>query len=312
VLDQQTSKGVGGVRVTLTSASQIAKATTDANGHFAFVSLAPDTYTLALDVAGYDASTLSGVTITADARQTLTVNLRRSLRTIGKVTSRSAADLVRPGTTADVYSINARQQDAVSSLGGGGNLDTAYSAIGSVAGAYVPPNQSGYGQAVHIRGGDSDQVGYEFDGIPVNRGFDNSPGGSLSSLGQLELQVYTGASPANAEAQGLAGFVNQVIRTGTYPGSSDLQFDLGGPTYYHNLHLETGGANAARTFSYFVGLGGYNQDFRYIDQFNGASTGTAYGPILYSCPDPRLLTPALPSCYTNGAPNVGQAGAPFV
>ncbi len=64
----------------------------------------------------------------------------------------------------------------------------------------------------------STEVGYEFDGIPINRGFDNYVGGGESSLGQLELQVYTGATPANAEAQGLAGFINQVIKTGTYPG----------------------------------------------------------------------------------------------
>ena len=103
-------------------------------------------------------------------------------------------------------------------LGGGGALNSAYSAIASVPGAYVPANQNGYLQAVHVRGGDASEVGYEFDGIPVNRAFDNYPSGSLSSLGQLELQVYTGATPANAEAQGLAGFINQVIKTGTFPG----------------------------------------------------------------------------------------------
>ncbi len=308
VVDASTGKGLAGVRVTVTSPSQTARATTDSSGHFAFVSLAPDTYVVAVQLTGYDPASTNGVTITADAQQTLTLDLHRSLQTIGKVVSRSAADLVRAGTTADVYSINARQQDAVSSLGGGGNLDTAYSAIGSVAGAYVPPNQAGYGQAVHIRGGDSDQVGYEFDGIPVNRGFDNSPGGSLSSLGQLELQVYTGATPANAEAQGLAGFVNQVIRTGTYPGFSSAKFDLGGPAYYHSLDLETGASNAARTFSYYVGLGGYNQDFRYVDQFNGASIASTYGQVLYGCPSPAPAN--VPSCFTNGLPNVGQAGAP--
>ncbi len=308
VVDEAGGKGLAGVQIELSSASQNTKTTTDVNGHFAFVSLAPDTYVVTLRRAGYTPVNQYGVTITADAQQTLSLRLRAALRTIGKVGSRSSADLVRPGTTADVYSINARQQDVLSSLGGGGNLDTAYSAIGSVAGAYVPSGQSGYNQAIHIRGGDADQVGFEFDGIPVNRGFDNYPGGSLSSLGQLELQVYTGASPANAEAQGLAGFVNQVIRSGTYPGFSSVKFDLGGPAYYHSVNVETGGANAARTFSYYVGLGGYNQDFRYIDQSNGATVGTTYGPILYACPNPAPA--GLPSCFTGAAPNVGQAGQP--
>ena len=149
---------------------------------------------------------------------------------------------MKPGTTADVYSVDAQQQDRASALGGGGGLNSAYSAIATVPGAYVPPNQSGYFQTVHIRGGDVDQVGYEFDGIPVNRAFDNYPSGSASSLGQLELQVYTGASPASAEAQGLAGFINQVIRGGTYPGFADVHFDVGAPAFYHSLMFEIGGA----------------------------------------------------------------------
>jgi hypothetical protein len=150
VRDAATGNGLAGVRVTVTSASQVATATTDANGHFAFVSLAPDTYVVSVQFPGYDPLSQSGVTITADARQTLTLDLHRPLKTIGKVTSRSAADLVRPGTTADVYSINARQQDAVSSLGGGGNLDTAYSAIGSAAGAYVPSSTASPSTAASI------------------------------------------------------------------------------------------------------------------------------------------------------------------
>ena len=157
-----------------------------------------------------------------------------AIQTIARVTARSSSSLVRAGTTADVYSINAAQQSRTAVLGGGGALNSAYSAIASVPGAYVPANQNGYLQAVHVRGGDASEVGYEFDGIPVNRAFDNYPSSSLSSLGQLELQVYTGATPSNAEAQGLAGFVNQVIKTGTYPGYATANLSAGTPTFYHS------------------------------------------------------------------------------
>ncbi|MBV9646440.1 MAG: TonB-dependent receptor, partial [Candidatus Eremiobacteraeota bacterium] len=228
----------------------------------------------------------------------------RALREIGRVTARNVSDLVKPGTTADVYSVGREEGDRVSALGGGGSLNSAYSAVASVPGAYVPPNQAGYYQTVHIRGGDVDQVGYEFDGIPVNRAFDNYGSGSLSSLGQLELQVYTGASPATAEAQGLAGFINQVIRSGTYPAYRDAQLDLGGPAFYHSAMIEAGGATPSRTFSYYIGLEGFNQDFRYIDQFNGAAYSNEFGPVITTCPSkPSINT--LPSCFTNGKPNVG-------
>jgi hypothetical protein len=306
-----TATPLAGVAVNVTSPSQSASTTTDARGHFAFVSLAPDEYTVSLQKPGYTPGSYAGVAVFADAQQTLTLSMRVALKTIANVTSRSASSLVRPGTTADLYSVNAAQQERTAVLGGGGSLNSAYSAIASVPGAYVPANQNGYLQAVHVRGGDAYEVGYEFDGIPVNRAFDNFPSGSLSSLGQLELQVYTGATPSNAEAQGLAGFVNQVIKTGTFPGYGTMNATAGTPTFYHSLNVEAGGATPDRDFSYYVGIGGYNQDHRYIDQFGGAAYANEFGQLIGNCPAPSVLrTTVLPSCYTNGSPNVGLNGTP--
>ena len=303
-----TATPIPGVKVTVTSPSQTAATSTDARGHFAFVSLAPDEYTIALEKSGYAPLSYAGVTVLADAQQTLSLSMRVALKTIANVTSRSASSLVKAGTTADIYSINAAQQARTAVLGGGGALNSAYSAIASVPGAYVPANQNGYLQAVHIRGGDASEVGYEFDGIPVNRAFDNYPSGSLSSLGQLELQVYTGATPANAEAQGLAGFVNRVIKTGTFPGYASANLSLGSPIFYHSANVEVGGATPDRLFSYYVGIGGYNQDYRYVDQFGGAPYSPEFGQQLAQCPTTGLAN--LPSCFTNGKPNVGLNGQP--
>ncbi len=311
IVEYGTSTPIAGVSVNVTSLSQSAGTMTDARGHFAFVSLAPDEYTIALQKTGYAPISYAGVAVFADAQQTLTLSLRIALKTIANVTSRSSSSLVRPGTTADLYSINAAQQERTAVLGGGGSLNSAYSAIASVPGAYVPANQNGYLQAVHVRGGDAYEVGYEFDGIPVNRAFDNFPSGSLSSLGQLELQVYTGATPSNAEAQGLAGFVNQVIKTGTFPGYATLNASAGTPTFYHSLNIEAGGATPDRNFSYYVGIGGYNQDHRYIDQFGGAAYTNEFGQLIGNCPAPKALgSTFLPSCYTNGSPNIGLNGTP--
>ncbi|HTU82257.1 MAG TPA: TonB-dependent receptor [Candidatus Acidoferrales bacterium] len=308
VTDFDTHAPVAGARVSVVSPSQTASATTDAGGHFSFVSLAPDEYTVSIQKAGYDPIAYAGAAVFADAQQTLTFVMHKSLKTIAQVTSSTSSNLVRSGTTADLYSVNAAQQDRVSALGGGGNLNSAYSAVASVPGAYVPANQSGYLQAIHVRGGDSYEVGYEFDGIPVNRAFDNYPSGSLSSLGQLELQVYTGATPSNAEAQGLAGFINQVIKTGTFPGYASADAGVGSPIFYHSLNVEAGGATPDRLFSYYVGMGGYNQEHRYVDQFGGAAYADEFGQQLGSCPGGAA--PSLPSCYTNGSPNVGVGGAP--
>ena len=144
---------------------------------------------------------------------------------------------------------------------------------------------------MHIRGGDYDQVGYEFDGVPVNRSFDNYPSSSASSLGNAEVQVYTGATPANAEGAGLAGYINQVIRTGTYPGFANGQLGIGTPTFYHRAMVEAGGATPDRLFSYYVGVAGYNQQFRYIDNSNGASYDNWAGSPLGVNTDPRVHRP---------------------
>jgi hypothetical protein len=280
VLDADTSAPIAGAQVTATSPSQSATSTTDAGGHFSFLTLPPDTYTVSVVKNGYQSTSVPGQVVFADTRQTVAVRLVKALKTIARVAATAAGALVKSGTTADVYSINAGTQSAASALGGGGLMNQAYSAIATVPGAYVVPNQSGYYATVHIRGGDFDQVGYEFDGVPVNRSFDNYPSGAASSLGNAEVQVYTGANPANSEGQGLSGYINQVIRTGTYPGFATGQLGIGTPTYYHRAMVEAGGSTPDRLFSYYVGVAGYNQGFRYVDNNNGASYDTLFSPPL--------------------------------
>ncbi len=312
VNDPQSNQPVAGARVTATSASQSATTTSDASGRFSFISLNPDTYTISVaETSSRDASSQSGITVQAD--QTVSVNLNQptKLKQIGSVTSRAAGALVKPGTTADVYSINAVTQDKASGVGGGGNLNSAWSAIATVPGVFIAPNQAGYigaGASLSIRGGDYDQIGYELDGVPVNRAFDNYPSGSLSSLGQQELQVYTGATPANSEAEGISGYINQVIRTGTAPASRNLDLAIGTPVFYNKVAFEAGGANPSRTFSYYLGAGAYNQGYRYYDQYNGASLQQNWGAPLAAC-DPTAIPRAVASsCYSGAGADYTNGG----
>ena len=288
VVDPASNQPISGASVTAASPSQTATTSTDIVGRFVFLSLAPDTYTVTVAATPTrDAASVSGVTVQAD--QTLSVNLQQptKLKQIGSVTSRAASALVKPGTTADVYSINAVTQDKASALGGGGTLNQAWSAIAAVPGVFIQPGQSGYigaGATISIRGGDYDQIGYELDGVPVNRAFDNYPSGPVSSLGQQELQVYTGATPANSEAEGISGYINQVIRTGTAPTTRTLDLGIGDPILYNKISFETGGDNPSRTFSYYLGAGAYNQAYRYADQYNGASVQSLWGFPIAPCP----------------------------
>ncbi|HTU69692.1 MAG TPA: TonB-dependent receptor [Candidatus Baltobacteraceae bacterium] len=297
---------VAGAAVKVTSASQIASTTTDASGHFVFLSLAPDTYTVSIEKDQFNPISLAGVTVFADQTQTLAFTMHPALKEIAHVTSTAAGALVKAGTTSDVYSVNAATAAKVTGLGGGGGLDNAYSAIATMPGAYVPVGQMGWYQSVYIRGGDYDQVGYEVDGVPVNRSFDNYPSNTATSLGQQEVQVYTGAAPADAQGQGLAGYINQVIKTGTYPGYASTDLGIGFPTFYHKANVEVGGASPDRLFSYYAGFGGYNNNDREYDQFDGASITNTYGDLFLPCPP--TASPTLPSCYVNGNYMSGSPG----
>jgi hypothetical protein len=310
VTDVATNQPISGAKVTAASPSQIASTTSDSGGHYNFLDLAPDTYTVSVEATGYQSTLQPGVTVSADNTRVIALSAQKALRTIGSVTARAASSLVKPGITSDVYSVNPTTQAKVAAAGGGGNLDSAWSALSTVPGVSVAPGQNGYigaGPTLSIRGGDYDQIGYQIDGIPVNRAFDNYPSGPASSLGQQELQVYTGAPPAGATSEGISGYVNQVIRTGTYPGFSNVTLASGGPTFYHKASVEIGGETANRRFSYYAGFGGYNQDYRYVDQYNGASISNAFGaPYPYDGNICGPLSQAVaPSCFVNGVNTQG-------
>ncbi len=302
VTNNSNNQPISGAQVTASSPSQSATTHTDSSGHFTFISLAPDTYTLSVPAAaGREAFQLSGITVQADQTQAVTLPVN-TLRTIGSTTARAASALVKPGTTVDIYSVNPVVQDKASMMGGGGLLNSAWSAITTVPGVYVAPGSVGYigaGPGVSIRGGDYDQIGYEIDGVPVNRSYDNYPSGKLSALGQQELQVYTGAAPSTSEAQGISGYINQVIRTGTAPAAHTLTVADGGPAYYGKIAFEAGGANPSRTFSYYAGFGAYNEDYRAYDQFNGASLSRYWGPPLEPCVPGAYTAAQVPSCFNN-------------
>jgi hypothetical protein len=273
-----TGAPVVGATVTATSPSQTATATTDAQGHFEFLTLDPDTYTVRIEKDGYQTVAQSGLTVLADQTQTLTIVAPRALKVIATART-SAAALVKPGVGGDLYNVTPALQQASAALGGGGNLNNAYSAIAAVPGVAVGTGGMGWNQAVVIRGQNPWTTGFEYDGIPVNRAFDQYNTSTESNLGLQELQIYTGGGPVSVASSGISGFINQVIKTGTYPGFATLMGGVATDAFYHEAEFEAGGATPDRNFSYYVGISGYDQQFRLIDNNNGASVdgpGTSF------------------------------------
>lgn len=296
---------IANARVTVAGPSQTLTTTTDRKGRFTFLSLAPDAYTLSTEKQGYDPIVLSGVSAVADQNQTEIVTMQRTEQEIGHVQVRAKGSIVQPGVTADAYSLGPQLAEKAQALGGGGALNQAYSALALLPGVVVPPGQNGWNQLVYIRGSNSDQTGFEYDGVPINRAFDNYPTSTASSLGQQELQLYPGGGPAGSVATGTGGFINQVIRTGTYPGFAEVTLGVGTPTYGQNIRIEAGGASPDRNFSYYLGFLGSGQDFRDINQFNGAGSPVLGAPLSVPGPfgtgvAPACARGAMGNCYFLG------------
>jgi hypothetical protein len=271
---------VAGAQVSAVAPSMTRSATTDAGGHFVILSLAPDTYTISLSKSGYQPVSFPGVVVFADQTQQVAYTMQPALKQIAHVTSQAGTSLVKSGVGGDLYSVNSAQASAAAALGGGGNLNNAYSAMASVPG--IQTSQGGMGwdfNAAYVRGQNSYYTGYEYDGIPVNRAFDNYNASTESSIGLQELQVYTGGGPSSVATSGTAGFINQVIKTGTFPGFATANLGIATPQFYHQAQVEIGGSTPDRTFSYYIGLLGYNQAYRLFDNSNGAGYMTPGGPL---------------------------------
>ena len=289
---------IAGARVQAVSPSQTASATTDAGGRFIILSLAPDTYTINVTKQGYQQASAAGEVVFADQTQQVpTIVMAKALTTIAHVvTATSAGSLVKAGVGGDLYNVNAAQAAAAAPLGGGSNLNSAYSAMASVPGVQVNAGGAGWTfNAAYVRGQNAFYTGFEYDGIPINRSFDNYNASTESSLGLQELQVYTGGGPSSVATAGTAGFINQVIKTGTYPGYAQASLGLGAIAFYHSAGVEVAGATPDRNFSYYAGFSGYNQAFRLFNNQNGANLMQPGG--LFSGPTIGLQ-PSYNGCVT--------------
>ena len=275
VVDATTNTPLAAAAVRLESPSQTAVTTSDAAGAFRVAALVPDTYSVTVERKGYETLRVPGINVFADQVATIKLQLlAKSLQVIARV--KSARGLVEPGVTSNVASLNVSAIDATAALSGPGSVTQLYGSMTSVPGIFSPQGQSGWYQTLYIRGGDQDQVGYEYDGIPVaRRDWQNAPVINFSRLGVQELQIYTGGIPATSDATGISGYVNVVAKSGTAPGFLTLQAETGAPAFEHSLQFEAGGTT--QNFSYYLGLLGANQSYRYVDQNNGAGlSGTSF------------------------------------
>lgn len=69
VSDQSTGTPVSGVRLRISSPSQVVETTTDSHGHYVVFGLQPDDYTITAQKAGYNTQSFTGESVYADQTQ---------------------------------------------------------------------------------------------------------------------------------------------------------------------------------------------------------------------------------------------------
>lgn len=270
ITDAQGSP-IGAARVTASSPSQSATTQSDSHGFFSILNLSADTYSVTASKDGYETQTLAGVTVQASQTTGANIVLPGATKTLGKVVTTAAASVVSKTVTADLYSVNAAAIGSYQgSAGGSETLYSQNSVAGSLPGVVRSVGSGGgyFGNGtLSFRGGSTDQVGFELEGIPLNRGFDAANATSFVTNGLASLEVYTGGEPADA-GRSMSGYINETIQRGKYPGGGDLTGLIGSPTFDHTIQGDVYGGTPDLRFTYYVSALAVNSGYSFVNRSN--------------------------------------------
>jgi hypothetical protein len=247
---------LAGVTVVASAPSQTAKGTTDAHGFFALFALGADTYTVTFSRSGYSTDSVPGIVVFQDQTTTANETMLPALKTIAETHSAPTSTLVHPNQGTDVYTVSGAQLSAATNPGD--TLTTLYQYTAVVPGV----TGTGFPGQPRVHGGQVTDLGYEFEGIPIE---DRSVGfytTTLNNIGVSNLEVYTGGLSAANAANG-TGLLNSVLKVGTNPGFVQITQDIGSPAFNHMLSFQTGYATPDHRYSYYVGYSGANEMTNY-------------------------------------------------
>src|SRR5476649_437624 len=208
---------VSGASLTVVSPSGTYHATTDSKGFFSIPGIQADTYTVTVTAAGYDAASITGVTVNADQTTPLTSSLTRATAVIGRTASRSQSSAFQPAATTDTYNLGASQ--IATQLGKKGSVSET-NLLTSIPGASL--DSSGYPV---LRGGRENEEGFQFEGIDYTDAFSNQFVNSLALNNPGGFQLTPGAGDASSGNSG-TGVINLLLKRGTYPAFGSAEADV--------------------------------------------------------------------------------------
>ncbi len=272
VVDAASGVPVAGAAITLTSPTGTYKTTTDGKGFFNVLGANVDTYTISVELKGYEGLLRQGITVIGDQTNSVgTIKLAKSanLRQIGQVSARSTSSAFQPTQTVDSVTVSG---DRILQTTGKASSTDERALVQAVPGVTIDASNN-----IVIRGSLETEVGYQLDGIPYTEPFfsQNASNNRFNGLGSL--QVVEGAGDATQGNVG-GGVVNIVPQRGTYPGTGLLDTEIGGPNFDHQLALSYGFATAdGRISNYFSYTGSRRVPYYGYGNTNAAGIGQYYG-----------------------------------
>ncbi len=198
--------------------------TTDAGGRFTILGVAPDTYAVSVEAAGFEPGNATVVVLPGEHAR-LAVALLAKLKEIAKVEAKGAAFAI--GSTSDIFTVQGQQAQAGTPQASSSGLanysrDSIQGAISNVPGI----QQDSFANVI-VRGGKVQDTVYDYDSVPVPQGLIAEPGGNIvgAQLGTTGVgsETVTLGGYTDVSQNALGGVVNEVPLTGTYPGTETLE-----------------------------------------------------------------------------------------
>ncbi len=289
VTDDKTHKPIAGVQVTAASPSATYKAVTDDRGHYNFLSVIPDNYTVSFTAPKYLAYS-NIVVVLNGSQQTLDAALSTSLKTIASTTARrNGGSAFQRGMTIDTYTVTGTQIQMVQGKDFNTNENQLLRSIPSIT-----IDKSG---TVSIRGGFAFEAAYEFEGIDYTTPTANLQNtlqnvgnfGMLNGVGSVQLIPGGGDATHGNTGTGLVLFT---AKHGTYPMFFNADVEALMFPYLHQLGLEWGWADKSQRLSNYIGYIGLSREYQYGTNGSAANTLGTLGTnaaSLGSVIDPNLV-----------------------
>jgi outer membrane receptor protein involved in Fe transport len=216
VIDEQTGEGLIGVTVLVKGTSL--GASTDFDGYYTILYVPPGTQTVVASMVGYSPVTVNEVRIQID--QTATVDIKMTQRVIetGAVEVVAERNAVKKDVSTSVAAV---QSEEIQSL--------PVSTIDQVVGL-----QAGVDDGMVIRGGSSDELLLQIDGVTQRDPRNNSPISAVALTSIEEVAIEKGGF--NAEyGQVQSGIINIVAKEGNtakYSGAVQMKYSPAAPKHF--------------------------------------------------------------------------------